>query len=132
MSVSSQTPNTATSKPLLSNAAYDRLKQTVAIILPAVAALYVGLGQIWHFPNIEQVSGTVAAVNTFLGVLLGISTKSYNNSDAKYVGKIEVADTGAKKTYSLVVNGNPDEVLPSLSEATFKVSDTGETPIVQQ
>lgn len=129
MSASSQTPSTI-SKPLLSSAVYDKLKHTVAIVLPAVAALYIGLGQIWHFPNIEQVSGTVATLNTFLGVLLGLATRSYNNSDTKYAGVIQVDDTGLKKNISLVVNGDPEEVLASSNEVTFKVTDTGENPIV--
>jgi hypothetical protein len=129
MSASSQTPSTTT--PLLSSAVYDKLKHTVAIALPALAALYIGLGQVWHFPNIEQVSGSIATVNTFLGVLLGLSTKSYNNSDAKYAGVIQVDDSGATKKISLVVNGDPEDVLTSASgDVTFKVSDTGETPIV--
>lgn len=130
MSASSQTPSSTTSKPLLSSAVYDKLKHTAAIILPAVAALYIGLGQVWHFPNIEQVSGSIATVNTFLGVLLGLSTKQYNNSDAKYAGVIQVDDSGATKKISLVVNGDPEDVLSSASDVTFKVSDTGETPMV--
>lgn len=130
MSASSQIPS-STAKPLLSSAVYDKLKHTVAIVLPALAALYIGLGQVWHFPNIEQVSGSIATVNTFLGVLLGLSTKSYNNSDAKYAGVIQVDDSGATKKISLVVNGDPEDVLTSASgDVTFKVSDTGEHPIV--
>lgn len=128
MSASLQTPTT---KPLLSNGAYDKLKHTVAIVLPALAALYIGLAQIWHFPNPDGVAGTVAAVNTFLGVLLGFSTKSYNNSDARYAGEIQVSDSGDKKTYSLVVNGDPAD-LQNMDEATFKVNDTGATPIIKQ
>lgn len=131
MSVSSKTLSSA-AKPLLSSSAYDKLKHTVAIVLPAVAALYIGLGQVWHFPRIEQVSGSIATINTFLGVLLGLATKSYNNSDAKYAGVIQVDDTGVKKNISLVVNGDPEEVLSSSSEVTFKVSGTGETPVVNE
>lgn len=129
MSASSKTPS-STTKPLLSSGVYDKLKHTVAIVLPAVAALYIGLGQVWHFPNIEQVSGSIATINTFLGVLLGLATKSYNNSDAKYAGVIQVDDSGATKKISLVVNGNPEDVLASTNDVTFKVSDTGETPMV--
>lgn len=132
MSESSQTPSSSSATPLLSSGTYDKLKHTVAIVLPAFAALYIGLGQVWHFPNIEQVSGTVATVNTFLGVLLGLATKSYNNSDAKYAGVIQVDDTGAKTNVSLVIHGDPQEILSAANEVTFKVDDTGETPVVAQ
>lgn len=129
MSASSQTPSPSNSKPFLSSAVYDKLKHIVAIVLPAIAALYIGLGQVWYFPNIEQVSGSIAIVNTFLGVLLGLSAKSYNRN-AKYAGVIHVDDSGPKKKVSLIVNGDPEEVLASASEVTFKVSDTGETSAV--
>lgn len=132
MSASSQTPSSSSATPLLSSGVYDKLKHTVAIVLPALAALYIGVGNVWHLPNIEQVSGTIATVNTFLGVLLGLATKSYNNSDAKYAGVIQVDDSGAKTNVSLVIHGDPQEILAAASEVTFKVDDTGETPIVSQ
>lgn len=132
MSASSQTPSSSSATPLLSSGVYDKLKHTVAIVLPALAALYIGVGNVWHLPNIEQVSGTIATVNTFLGVVLGFATKSYNNSDAKYAGVIQVDDTGAKTNVSLVIHGDPQEILAAASEVTFKVDDTGETPIVTQ
>jgi hypothetical protein len=132
MSESSQTPSSSSATPLLSSGTYDKLKHTVAIVLPALAALYIGVGNVWHLPNIEQVSGTIATVNTFLGVLLGLATKSYNNSDAKYAGVIQVDDTGAKTNVSLVIHGDPQKILSAANEVTFKVDDTGETPVVAQ
>jgi hypothetical protein len=64
----------------LSNTAYDLLKYTTTIVLPAIGALYFALSQIWGFPHAEQVVGTLAAVTTFLGVLIGVATASYNKS----------------------------------------------------
>ena len=74
--------------PLLSNKTYDWLKYIAQVFLPAVGALYFGLAQIWGLPNAEQVVGTVAIVDTFLGTVLLISTKQYDNSSAKYDGNL--------------------------------------------
>lgn len=78
---------------LLSDKVYQFLKKLVQIILPALGTLYFGLGQIWHFPVIEEVVGSITLVTTFLGIVLGVSTKSYNASDAKYDGTLIVEDT---------------------------------------
>jgi hypothetical protein len=108
-------------KPLLSDGAYNKLKHTAAIALPAAAAFYIALAQIWHLPKVEEVAGSIASVNTFLGVVLGLSTRTYNNSDNKYIGAIHVSDDGEKKVYSLIVNGDP-EALDTMKDATFKVN----------
>lgn len=56
---------------------YDILKWLCLIALPASSTLYWSLATIWGWPYVEQISGTLAAVGTFLGVLLGVSTVSY-------------------------------------------------------
>ena len=61
----------------LSNKAYDILKWIAQIGLPAVGTLYAALAGIWELPWGEQIVGTVLAVDTFLGVILGISTEKY-------------------------------------------------------
>jgi hypothetical protein len=62
---------------ILSNKQYDVLKWVAQILLPALGTLYFALAGIWGFPYGEQIVGTITAVDTFLGVLLGISTKQY-------------------------------------------------------
>ena len=57
---------------------YNSLKWITMILLPAIATLYFALSGIWGFPYAEQIVGTIAAVETFLGALLGISTIQYN------------------------------------------------------
>ena len=66
----------------MSNKLYNILKWIAQIFLPAVGTLYFGLSGIWGFPYAEQVVGTITVVDTFLGVLLGISTYNYNKSGA--------------------------------------------------
>ena len=65
-----------------SNKTYDFLKWIAQYLLPAAGTLYFALAGIWGFPYGEQVVGTITAVDTFLGVILGISTIQYNKSDS--------------------------------------------------
>lgn len=62
----------------MSNKTYDTLKWVAQYLLPALGTLYFTLTQIWGLPYGEQVVGTVTAVDTCLGVLLGISSIHYN------------------------------------------------------
>lgn len=62
----------------MSNKMYDILKYIAQIVLPAIATLYFALAGIWGFPYGEEIVGTITAVDTFLGVLLKISTDNYN------------------------------------------------------
>lgn len=61
----------------MSNKVYDILKCVAQIIIPALATLYFALAGIWNWPYAEQVVGTLTALDTFLGVILGISTSNY-------------------------------------------------------
>lgn len=65
----------------MSNKVYDILKFIAQILLPAMGTLYFALAGIWGFPYAEQVVGTITAVDTFLGVVLGISSANYNKED---------------------------------------------------
>ena len=60
------------------NKVYDVLKWIAQILLPAAATLYLALAGIWNLPYAEGISGTIMAVDAFLGVILGISTAQYN------------------------------------------------------
>lgn len=107
---------------LLSNEAYDAGKFVAQIALPAVGTLYFTIAQIWGLPRPTDVVGTITAVDTCLGILLGLSTSSYNNSEAKYDGQvIETAQNGSK-VFSLELNDNvPLDNLSSVKSLTFKV-----------
>lgn len=62
----------------LNNKVYDILKWIAQYLLPALGTLYFALAGIWGLPYGEQVVGTITAVDTFIGVILGISTTQYN------------------------------------------------------
>lgn len=65
----------------MSNRTYDVLKFIAQIFLPALGTLYFALASIWNLPYGEQVVGTISAVDAFLGALLGISAKKYNEGE---------------------------------------------------
>lgn len=65
----------------MSNKTYDVLKWIAQYLLPALATLYFAVAQIWGLPYGEEVVGTITAIDTFLGVLLGISTAAYNKQN---------------------------------------------------
>lgn len=67
----------------MSNKVYDALKWLALVFLPALGTLYFALAGIWGFPYGEQIVGTLTAIDTFLGVCLGISSKQYNQQGGK-------------------------------------------------
>ena len=64
----------------MSNKVYDVLKWIAMYFLPAIGTLYFALSGIWNLPYGEQVVGTITAIDTFLGVILGISNAQYNKN----------------------------------------------------
>jgi hypothetical protein len=110
-------------KPLMSDSMYSKLKFFALILLPALGALYFGLAQIWHLPKAEEVVGSVAVLDTFLGVLVRYAAESFNKSDEKYIGEItpEVTQDG-RKVFSLDLNTHPEAIYDK-SEVVFKVNN---------
>ena len=62
----------------MTNKVYDVLKWIAQFFLPALGTLYFALASVWGLPYGEQIVGTITAIDTFLGVLLGISSANYN------------------------------------------------------
>ena len=66
---------------LMSDDAYNFMKWIVQYILPGLGVLYAIIAGATGLPYAEVVLAVVMAVDWFLGIILGISTKQYN----KYV-----------------------------------------------
>lgn len=60
------------------NKTYDLLKWVALVVLPGLGSLYAALAQMWGWPYVEEVPGTLQAICFFLGALIGVSTASYN------------------------------------------------------
>jgi hypothetical protein len=64
----------------MSNKVYDVLVWIAQIVLPALGTLYAAVAGIWGFPYGEEITGTILAVDVFLGAVLKISSASYNKT----------------------------------------------------
>ncbi len=67
----------------MSDKTYDILKWVAMYLLPASGTLYFALAGIWGLSYGEEIVGTITAVDTFLGVILGISTAQYRKKVCK-------------------------------------------------
>lgn len=68
---------------VLNNRVYDVLKWITMLVLPALATLYFSLSLIWNLPYGKEIEGTIIAIDTFLGVILGISNMQYKKNIAE-------------------------------------------------
>ena len=67
----------------MTNKTYDLLKYIALYVLPAFATLVLTLGNIWGLPYTEAIAGTITAIDTFLGAIIGISAKEYQKAQDK-------------------------------------------------
>lgn len=71
----------------MNNKTYDILKWLVIVVSPAITTLLMTLYSIWGWNiPIEAIVGTITAVTTFIGVIIGISSIGYKKegeSDGK-------------------------------------------------
>ena len=61
----------------MKNETYDMWKKIAQYILPALATCVVSIFKIWYIPYGVEIAGTIMALDTFLGVILGVSTHNY-------------------------------------------------------
>lgn len=77
---------------ILPSKVYDFMKWLIQVVIPAFCALYYGLAQIFNaLPNPQGVVAALALICTFLGVVLGISSRQYFRSDQVFDGAVVVS-----------------------------------------
>lgn len=108
----------------LSESLYNKLKWFVVIVLPAFGTFYVTLGDSIGLPNPNGVAAVVLALTTFLGAILGISTRNYNQHYVAH-GDIVVSEQedGTLKL-SQQLERTPEE-LAKLDRVDFRVVREG-------
>jgi hypothetical protein len=98
----------------LDNSTYDKLKFIALVVLPALATLVVAVNPLWDIPNQDAIVGTIIAVDTFLGALLGLSSKQYNEAAENFDGYLDAEgedpDTG-HPNLNLVITKPPQDLL---------------------
>lgn len=63
---------------MMNNKVYDILKWVCLVVIPAICTLLVTLNSLWNWGlPIDAIVGTITAVTTFVGVILGISSEAY-------------------------------------------------------
>ena len=97
--------------PMLSDEWYTRLEWVARVLLPSLATLYLALATLWKFPYGPEVVGTIVALDTFLGVFIGLAQRSYDQSEAGYNGSITVSPGPDGTALSgLVLDKDPAEL----------------------
>lgn len=64
-------------KVLLPDKVYDALLMIAQYIIPAIGTFFGALVTIWNIPYGEQILASLMALDTALGVLLGVSLKNW-------------------------------------------------------
>lgn len=95
---------TSTSTFVLNDRTYRLFKNVVMYALPGLGTLYFTLASIWGLPYGEQVIGTLAAIATFLSIIIKFSENGYNST--AYDGElIEHGDEdGVVTGYTLAID----------------------------
>lgn len=101
---------------MFSNATYDRIKWVAQYFLPALGTLVYAVFAIWGLPHGEAIVGTIVALDTFLGGLLGISSLHYQGDGTMIV---DTSDPD-KDIYRMELN-DPLENMASKDQVIFKV-----------
>jgi hypothetical protein len=115
---------------MLTNKLYNGIKYTITIFLPAVGALYFLLAQTWNFNRVPGVNGTINALITFGGLLIGYSTRQYNKNGAGTDGDLiaQMDPNDGTKYLGLAVNGDSVDAVLAKDKVTLQVVDkTGDT-----
>lgn len=104
---------------LLNDKVYNALKFLAQIVLPALATLYATVAAVWDLPKAQEVVLTITAIDTFLGVVLGISSNSYKNDESRFDGALKLEDN--EDSTNLRLQSLDEQALLSKNEVTFKV-----------
>ena len=111
---------------LLSSKAYDVIKALVQIVIPATSAAYFSLGELWEWPGVPKVVGSLAIVATLLGTLLKLSKRSYDRSDESNDGELVVTQNELGKKYYSFEPSVDIRAIPSMDKLVLKVKDLSE------
>jgi hypothetical protein len=110
----------------LNSNVYDVLKSVAQIWLPGAGTLYFTLAQIWGLPGAEEVTGTVVAFDTFLGLFLSASSAKFNSDPAKYDGTLTIEEGEDGSTLRL--SSVDAHALTTKDEILFKVKSQPAPP----
>ena len=103
----------------ITNKAYDIIKWIVVIVIPAVITLYSTLGGIY----VQEITASLAAIDVFLGVIMKISSASYNK---EYDGVLHVDTVNDEATDKYLFEVDDLDQLANKDKITLKINAIGE------
>jgi hypothetical protein len=106
---------------VLSQKAYDFLKNLVQHVLPGGGTLYFTFAEIWDLPGSEKVIASSAAVATFLGIILKISSTTYDKLGLAFDGEMIVEEGEDGATIRLALNEDSEAIMLKDSVSFRKV-----------
>lgn len=105
---------------LFTNSLYNKLKFVALVFLPALATLCLTIGGIWDIEYTGQVVGSITAVDTFLGVVLKISTKKYYKKGTNFDGEVIVTPEDGGNKVTMAFNGPPEDLVDEPGKHTLE------------
>lgn len=117
------------STQLFTNGLYDKLKFVALILLPALGTLYFALDGAWGWGHGVQVVGSITAVDTFLGVVLHLSTAQYYQNGANFDGEVNVTPEDGGNKVQIAFNSAPEDIvdLPGKHSLELQINKTAAT-----
>jgi hypothetical protein len=113
---------------LLPDKLYNFIKFLALVGIPAIASGYFTLAGTFGLPNTEKVIGFLTVLDTFLGLILGVSTRSYKKA-TQADGVINITQTPeGTKLYSLELEQDPS-FIDTKKTVVFKVKNSSAPPI---
>jgi len=110
-------------QPILNDAAYNVTKNVVTLLIPALGVFYATVAGIWNLPFSVEVTGTLAAIATLLGVLLKIAANQYAKAPEQNAGTVVVNTTDPLVPDVDATVKIPADVLKGTNTVTLKVLD---------
>jgi len=108
---------------LMSNKVYNGMKQASQIWIPLVAALYFGLGNIWGFPKVEEVIGSITVIDVALGTAVAALAHQYKKLGKGYGGELNVIETEETGIVAMQLDvSQSEEDIADREEVLFKVN----------
>jgi hypothetical protein len=108
----------------MKNKVYDYVKYTTTVAIPALSAAYVGMDVALDgaLPYENQVAKAAVVITTLLGALVLQQSHSYNNSDDRFDGAIEVNSNDPSILHSLDLDGIAPKELGQRDQVLLKVT----------
>lgn len=130
--ITDTTPDDAPKAIILSQTAYNVIKDVDLIVIPALGTAYVSLSGVWGLPFVPQVLGTAAVVVFLVGILLKISNVQFTAATKVAVAKAvsaAVVTANANQSAAPVIVNPTDQGSPVAQPVIVEPSPVVPTPV---